>query len=409
MRRKSSRGATDKASPSWKRNLWIIWFAEFTAIVGFAIAMPIFPFYVQELGISDPDEVKFWSGVVSSAPALMMAIASPIWGSLADRRGRKPMVVRAMFGGAVVMSLMGLAQNVQHLALLRAFQGMLTGTVAAATTLVASSAPRKQSGYALGMLQMAVYSGASAGPFLGGLIADTLGSRIAFWAAGGLLLIGGLLVAFLVREDFQPLPRPAKEGWRALRRNIVLLLALPLLSIFSVRLMMRTASRLMGPLLSLFVQELAPAAPAITLSGVVQGVAAAAGATGAIVLGRTSDRVGPRKVLTTCALALSSLHAAQFFVTGVTQLALLQMGSGLAMGGTLAAISATLATLSPEGREGIVYGIDSTIVSIANAVGPMVGTMLAVTWNLRAPFLAAAALFSLAGLLTARLLPHTAT
>ncbi|HIE37996.1 MAG TPA: MFS transporter, partial [Anaerolineae bacterium] len=131
------------------------------------------------------------------------------------------------------------------------------------------------------------------------------------------------------------------------------------------------------------------------------------GAAGAIALGRVSDRVGRRQVLLACALASSLLYAAQFFTTDVTQLALLQAGSGLAMGGTLAALSAILASLSPEGHQGAVYGLDATVVSLANGVAPMVGTSLAVAWGLRAPFLATALLFSLGGLVTARLLPRT--
>lgn len=395
---------------SWRRNLWVIWFAELTSIIGFTVVMPILPFYVQELGVTDADAVKFWSGMVISAHAVTMALMAPVWGTLADRYGRKLMVERAMFGGAVVIGLMGLAQSVQQLTLLRALQGMLTGTVAAATTLVASTAPRERSGYALGMLQMAIYSGASVGPLLGGIIADTLGLQAAFWTTGLLLLSGGLMVMFLVKEDFHPSPRPSVNGWQALREGVRPVLASrPLLSALGVRLMMRTASRLMGPIIPLFVQALAPAGQTATLAGTVRGANAAAGALGAILLGRVSDLVGRRQVLLACALALSVLYTAQFFTTNITQLLLLQAGSGLAMGGTLAAISATLASLAPEGYQGAVYGVDSTVVSIANAVAPMVGTALAVAWSLQTPFLAAAAFFSLAGLVAAHLLPRTGT
>jgi DHA1 family multidrug resistance protein-like MFS transporter len=400
--------ANSKRQASWQRTLWVIWFAELTSIIGFTVVIPILPLYVQELGVSDPDAVTFWAGLVFSAHALAMAVMAPIWGTLADRYGRKLMVERAMFGGAVLIGLMGLARTVQQLALLRMFQGMLTGTVTAATTLVASTAPRERSGYALGILQMGIYAGASVGPLVGGLITDTVGFRAAFWTTSGLLLIGGLLVALLVREEFQPAPRSAQRGWRALRESLgPVFSSRPLLSAFGIRLMMRTASRLLGPILPLFVQALAPTGRAATLAGLVRGGSAAAGAVGAIALGRVGDRVGRRQVLLACALASSLLYAAQIFTTDVTQLALLQAGSGLAMGGTLAALSATLASLSPEGHQGAVYGLDATVVSLANGVAPMVGTSLAVAWGLRTPFLATALLFSLGGLVTARLLPPT--
>ena len=119
--------------------------------------MPFLPYYVQDLGVTDPEQVAIWSGVVSAGHGIAMAIFSPIWGSLADRYGRKVMVERAMFGGALIICAMGFVDNVQQLAILRTIQGGLTGTIPAATTLVASSAPREKSGYALGLLQMAIY------------------------------------------------------------------------------------------------------------------------------------------------------------------------------------------------------------------------------------------------------------
>ena len=141
----------DISLTSWQRNLWAIWFAELTSIVGFTVVMPILPLYIPQLGITDPQAVTFWAGAIFSAQAVTMAIMSPVWGMLADRYGRKLMVQRAMFSGAAVIGLMGFATSVQQLVLLRALQGALTGTVTAANTLVASTTPRERTGYAMGM------------------------------------------------------------------------------------------------------------------------------------------------------------------------------------------------------------------------------------------------------------------
>ena len=392
---------------SWQRNLWAIWFAQFTAIVGFSSVLPILPFYVQELGVTSPDAVKFWSGMIFSAHAVTMAVMAPIWGSLAERYGRKPMVERAMFGGALVIGLMSLARSAPQLALLRAIQGMLTGTVAASTSLVASTTPRERTGYALGLLQMAVYLGSSVGPLLGGFIADQVGFHATFLTTSGLLLSGGLMVAFRVHEDFSPPPRSGKSAGTALWDNLRLVFSsLPLVSVLSVRFLMRLAARALSPMMPLVVQSLAPTRAAATLSGLVQGINAAAGAGGAVLLGRLSDRWGERRVLLLCALGSATLHVPQYFVRDVSALALLQAGSGFVMGGTITALSATLAALAPPGRQGTVYGVESTVTSVANAVGPMLSTALAVAGGLRMPFLGAATLFALAGLVTARLLPR---
>lgn len=393
---------------TWKRNLYVIWAAELTAIAGFSVIFPFLPYYVQELGVTELHEVELWSGALFAAQAVTMAIFAPIWGSLADRYGRKLMVQRAMFGGAVVLAAMGFAQNVWQLAILRAIQGMLTGTVPAATTLVASSAPRERSGYALGLLQMAVWTGASVGPMLGGFVADAWGYRAAFWVTGGLLFVAGLTVWRFVKEDFTP-PTPDADspdggfwyGLKLVTRNR------GLVSLFSVRVLVRLAVRTMGPVLPLFIQSLAaPGARVASLAGLVSGASAATSAVGAVTLGRASDRIGYRRVLLVCALLAGALYVPQFFVTAPWQLLLLQGAVGLVMSGVLASISALLANLAPEGRQGAVYGVDSSVVSVANAVGPMLGASVAAGLGLRAPFLLAAGVLVTATGLASVLLPR---
>jgi DHA1 family multidrug resistance protein-like MFS transporter len=371
------------------------------AIAGFTVVLPFLPYYVQELGVTELEQVELWSGLLFASHAVAMAIFSPIWGSVADRYGRKLMVERAMFGGALVMGAMGFVQNVQQLVVLRALQGCLTGTIAAATTLVASSVPRQRSGHALGLLQMAVYSGASAGPLLGGLVADHFGYRTAFVVTGALLFLAGVTVAIFVHEEFEPPHREAGSrkgdfwlGVRAVFRSRELLVVL------GIELMMRLGTRIMGPVLPLFVQTLVPGETRVaSLVGLITGLGAATSAVGAVLLGRASDRLGYRTVLLICALGAAVVYMPQFFVTTPVQLLILQAAAGAAMGGGLAAIGAMLANLSPEGRQGAVYGLDWSAVSAANGLGPMTGAAMAVGLGLRAPFLFAAGIYGLAALI----------
>jgi DHA1 family multidrug resistance protein-like MFS transporter len=386
---------------TWQRNLYTLWVAELVAIAGFTVVIPFLPYYVQELGVTELEQVELWSGLLFASHAMAMAIFSPIWGSVADRYGRKLMVERAMFGGAVVMGAMGFVQNVQQLAVLRALQGCLTGTIAAATTLVASSVPRQRSGYALGLLQMAVYSGASAGPLLGGLVADHFGYRAAFMVTGTLLFLAGITVAIFVHEEFEPPHREAgsrKGGfWLGVRAVIR---SRELLVVLSIELMMRLGTRIMGPVLPLFVQTLVPGeARVASLVGLITGLSAATSAVGAVLLGRASDRLGYRTVLLTCALGTAVVYMPQFFVTTPVQLLILQAAAGAAMGGGLAAIGAMLANLSPQGRQGAVYGLDWSAISAANGLGPMTGAAMAVGLGLRAPFLLAVGVYGLAALI----------
>ena len=135
--------------PPWQRTLYACWVAQFLSIVGFSFVMPFIPFYVRFLGVDTEAKVAIWSGLLVTASGLMGAVFAPIWGGLADRYGRKMMVQRAMFGGAVVMALSGFAADVQQLLVLRLVQGALTGTVVASTTLVAAITPKNRMGFSL--------------------------------------------------------------------------------------------------------------------------------------------------------------------------------------------------------------------------------------------------------------------
>ena len=223
---------------SWQRNLYVLWVAELLAISGFSVVMPFLPYYVQELGITSLEDAEMWSGILFAIHAVLMGIFAPIWGSLADMYGRKLMVERAMFGGAVILAAMGFVRNVPQLLILRALQGCVTGTVAAATTLVAGSTPRQRVGYALGLLQVAIYGGASVGPLLGGLVADAFGYRAAFWVTGVLLFGAGLLVLFLVQEP-SDLPARQGSGFEGMWQGLMLIVrSRALLAVFSVRVIM---------------------------------------------------------------------------------------------------------------------------------------------------------------------------
>lgn len=396
-----------KNRETWQRNLVVIWIAELIAISGFSIFMPFMPYYVQELGVTRLEEVEFWSGLLLTSQAVTMAAVAPLWGSLADRYGRKIMVVRAMFGGSVVIALMGLTRNVGQLAALRAVQGALTGTVPAAITLVASSTPPQRRGTALGLLQMAIYLGASVGPFLGGLIADHVGYRPTFWVTGGLLFCAGVLMATLVHEEFTPPEESDSRKKSHLWDGLVMVLhTRSLVVVLGISVLMRLGTRIVGPMLPLFVQEIAaPGAKIASLTGAIEGFSAAASAVAAFTLGRLSDRIGYRRILLLCSTIACVLSGFMSGARNLTQLLVLRALVGAAMGGILASVSALQAALAPKDRFGAVYGVDTSVVAGANAVAPMIGAGLAASRGLRSVFLGAAAMYGVATIAVAALVP----
>jgi DHA1 family multidrug resistance protein-like MFS transporter len=398
-------------SVSWQRNLAVLWIGQAIASIGFSVTLPFLPYYVQELGISGVDRVALWAGLITSAQATTMALMAPVWGSLSDRHGRKIMVVRAMLGGSVVIGAMGFVGNVYQLVILRAIQGLLTGTSSAVTTLVASSTPPQRRGYAIGLLQMALYLGNSVGPLVGGLVADSLGYRAAFWVTGGLLFTAGMLVTTGVHEEFTA-PKEAEGAQASTRKprlwdGVLLVLGTrALMAAFGIRVLMRTAANVMSPVLPLFIQHIAgPQAKVASLAGMMAGLASVTSAVAAILLGRASDRLGSRRILLACGIAACLLYGSQAWAHTPTQLMLLRAGGGVATGGILASVAALLAELAPKDRFGAVYGVDTSMVAAANALAPMIGAALTASWGLTAPFIGSAALYAVATILVAAIVP----
>jgi DHA1 family multidrug resistance protein-like MFS transporter len=232
-------------------------------------------------------------------------------------------------------------------------------------------------------------------------VADHFGYRAAFVVTGALLLLAGLMVVILVHEEFEPSHGEAGSqkgdfwlGVRAVFRSRALL------GVLGIELMMRSGTKIVDPVLPLFVQTLASSGTRIaSLVGLIKGLGAATSAVGAILLGRASDRFGYRTVLLACALGMVVVYIPQFFVTTPLQLLILQAVAGATMGGGLAAMGALLAKLSPEGRQGAVYGLDWSAVAMAKTLGPMTGAAVAMGLGLRAPFLFAAGIYGLAALM----------
>ena len=389
--------------PSWKRTLAVMVGAQFTSSLGLSFIFPILPFYIQGLRSSTNLSIEALAGLVFSVQALTMAIASPFWGVIADRYGRKPMVMRAMLGGAVVSGLLGFAGSVEQVIALRALQGTLTGVVAAASALVAAVCPRDRMGYAMGWLQVGLWGGHAAGPVLGGILSDLAGFRVTFLVTAGLLALSGVSVWLGVQEPFvraEHLPPGGLTFLRDWRRVLTTgRIAVTLLQ----RFLLAVGRSTMGPVLPLFVLALAPASGrAGTFTGVIVGAEFAVSTLTAVSLGRLGDRVGHARVAFASAVFATVFYIPQALAQDVWQLLVLHAVTGVALGGLIPSLSALLARQSRAGDEGCAYGIDSSVAAAGRAVGPLLGAACAVWFSLRVAFLATSAVFALLTIVAAR-------
>ncbi len=207
--------------PQWRRNLYILFAVQILSTAGFSLVFPFLPLYVKELGVSTVGSIEFWSGLVFSSQAVTMMFTAPIWGTIADRYGRKPMLIRASLGGAILVGAMGFAQNAEQLVLLRTLQGLVSGVIAASNALVAASTPPEKSGEALGLMQTGTWVGVAVGPLVGGILGDAFGFRESFWITGAMLGLAAFAVIVWVREDFTPLARKDRPGFFSSYRKLI--------------------------------------------------------------------------------------------------------------------------------------------------------------------------------------------
>jgi DHA1 family multidrug resistance protein-like MFS transporter len=303
------------------------------------------------------------------------------------------MVVRAALSAGVLVLLMGAAQNVWQLLLLRLMQGMFTGTISASQALVSSQAPRKRMGMALGIMQTSVFAGTSIGPLLGGVIADNYGYRLSFVAGGIILFISGLIVLFFVQEHRGSTGAVhAPPFWRDLG-NALKIPVIP--AMIGTYFAIQFGATVVTPVLPQFVQTLqGTAGRAATITGVILAGAGVASAVAAVVVGVVSDRIGYKRVLVVSSVIAAAFSIPQYFVTATWQLFLLRVAIGLATGAIMPAAGALTATLVPASRRGTAYGLTGSATSLGFGAGPLTAALVVSFGGIRPVFLTAAVLMA---------------
>ncbi len=393
---------------SWKFTLGVLVIAQILSAVGFSMIFPFLPLYIEDLGSAGGHSTELLAGLVISVQGITMMIAAPVWGAVADRFGRKKMIMRALFGGAITLALMGFVQSAEQLILVRAIQGVITGTVSANNALVAAATPRRRVGFAMGALQVGLWAGVAVGPLLGGALADLFGYSVPFIVTAVLLLAGGMIVMLGINEDFSPSRKRDDfhalaifRGWKAIVQTSGVGMVLFL------RFLSSLARVIIVPIAPLFVVSLIARETdsSNTYAGLVIAVSAATSTVGAVYLGNLGDRISHRKVLIYCSVAATALYVTQVFVGDVWQLLFLQGLAGIASGGLVAAPSALLSRYTDKDSAGAVYGIDNSVVAGSKAVAPIFGVSVAILLGMRGTFFAAALVFALIALAAWHLLP----
>ncbi|MGG0822081.1 MFS transporter [Paenibacillus turicensis] len=365
---------------TWKLNLAIIWFGLFLVNAGMTMIIPFLSLYLaKDLNVFNEKEITIWAGAIFAANFATSFIFQPIWGKLADKYGRKVMLLRSGFGMAIVTSLMGLATAPWHLLGLRLLNGVISGFNPAAVSLVSSTAPENRMGFAMGTVQSGSVAGTILGPLIGGLLADNIGYRPIFYITGALILVASLLALFFVKENFDReeashTPQVSViAGFRELNKTPQLIV------LFTITFLLQFAMVSPMSILPLYVEK---------LHGLAQNAALWAGFTVAVTgisnmitspfLGKLSDKLGAHRILTICLIGAAASLIPQAFVHTVWQLLLIRLIMGIFMGGLLPSVNALIRHYTPDGMESRAFGFNASTLALGNMLGSLVGGFLAV-------------------------------
>ncbi len=372
---------------NWKIILGILTANVVMMAAGYTMLIPFLPMYLMnELGVS-ADDVKMWNGAIFSITFLIGGIMAPIWGKMADTKGKKMMAMRAGAGLAISYFLGGLVTSPEQMFGVRVIQGFAAGLWSVCLAIATSLVPIDKLGVSLGILQAGLTCGNVVGPLVGGSLATLFGMRASFFVAGSLLTIITLVFMFYIPEPPKPIPgkKQAEEKPRVqLLKQPVVRETLVYVAIAQMVIL------LIQPILSLYVAELNHGeGNLIFLSGVAFSLVGIASALTAPSWGRFGQDYGFYKAL--CATTL--LSGIMSCVVAVPQTLLLfcvcNFCYGLCCAGIQPSLSAILASNTDADQRGRVFGFMFSAQQFGSMMGPLIGGFIATYAPLKSLFVVA--------------------
>ena len=361
-------------STDWQRNLKIAWIGTFFTGASFSIVMPFMALYIEELGVKG-DMVEWYTGLSVAISALASALVSPIWGRLADRYGRKPMMIRASMVMTFTMGGLALVPNVFWLLLLRTLNGLFAGYVPNATALIASQVPQNRSGYALGTLSTGLTAGVLIGPLLGGTLSEAFGMRGTFLLVGLILFICCLLTIFGLRENFQPVEKGEMMTLSQVFAKIPS--KSMLIGLFVTSMIIQISAQSIAPMLALYIRYLGQRDNILFYSGLIVSAMGFSSLLSTPYLGKLGDRIGNHRLLL---MGLFYSFLSYFlcgFAGSALQLGILRFAYGFGVGALMPSVNSLLTKMTP--KEGIsrIFSFNQSFSYIGQVLGPFVGSAVA--------------------------------
>lgn len=359
----------------WKKNLMVAWLGSFFTGASISLVMPFIPVYIEQLGTPE-SQVELFSGLAISVTAFAAAIVAPIWGNLADRKGRKIMMIRAAAGMTFTMGSLAFVPNVYWLLIMRFLNGILSGYIPNATAMIASQAPKSKSGWALGTLSTGAVAGNLIGPSIGGALAQWFGMENVFIITGFMLLITTLLTIFMVKEDFEPIEKKDLLSTKEIFSKIDHLSIL--VGLFVTTLILQIGVTSISPILTLYIRSLSgDQGNILFVSGLIVSVAGVSAIISSPALGKLGDKIGNHKVLLAGLVLSLFCYLPMAFVKTPFQLGALRFLLGFSTGALMPSINTLIGKLTPPEGVSRIYSYNQMFSNFGQVLGPMIGSTVA--------------------------------
>ncbi len=372
----------------WKKNLWILWCTQVISLASFGFGIPFMPLYIQEIEVLTQTQVKMYATILAGAPALAMGIMAPIWGFLADKYGRKLMILRAMFFAVFVIGFMGFATSINQLIVLRIMQGIFTGTVTAAFAFISSNTPENHLSYAMGIISSSTFIGYSFGPVLGGLFADLYGYRYSFYLGAILMLIGAIIVLIFVKEDKSLLSKQKTTIYSKYKEVIMPIIVIILFMI----LFLRITRSLFSPYIPLLIEKSYGSTKWVSsITGILNALVGTATAVSSMLVGRLLIKKERRKVLSNLILIsfiISILLTNYSFIASIFNINELYIFSFLyilfyfSLGGIEPILSSAAAVRVKAENRGSLSGLQGMIGSMGWFIAPFISGSIVYSYDI---------------------------
>lgn len=361
---------------TWKQTVYISLVCVFCTAFGVSQLAPILPLYFHDLGVQTPEAMSLWSGLATGATYIIVCLAAPFWGRVADKKGRKITLIRSSFGMALCNILIAFQTTPEGVVLIRLVQGLVSGFYSASITLIASESPIERTGWALGLLASANLAGSLIGPLLGGYIADTVGIRNDFIIVGTLMGLAGVLATIFIHENYVPQPNPEKLSIRKLKEQIPEFNSIVALCVASFIYAICIMS--LQPVISVYIKGIVPSDTEnlAFIAGAVFSAMGIAQLMSSSPLGKLVDKIGPRKVLVVSLIYVGILNIPQAYVSDVYQLAIIRFLQGFGLGGMLPALNTYLSSKTPREFTGQVFSYNQSCLFFGYFLGSVGGASL---------------------------------